>query len=1075
MAGRAFPWPILTLLVAIAAPAVAPAVDILRLRPTADGTTPVSLAAEEVYTWTDADEQVYVLGGSVWVQQDRTEVNAPRAVVWVDAQAVRRREPVRVVIYAEERDGTAARVRTGARPEQAAESLVVEFTTPAFGRLRARVREEPMAHSGLYERARAARGAPAPAGRAALADESAIRPAGALQPDPAAPVTPGIPDDQLAPTVSGPTVLPVPAVETRRFWISPRTNRPFNVVPVPTGTKGEKAWVVTGGVKLAARFDTGSIRSVEMEADQVVVWRQEGDATATFNDLTSAEGSTAAGTEVFLSGNVVVRMEALADIGPGGRANQYRIMRAERVYYDITRHKAIANDADLEYTRKGYINTAHVTSPEIRQLSATEFSADDARLSASRLPSDPGLAIRLGQAEFYRQPRSYRQTIFGRLFRDRFTGEPVEETPQIVEALDVTTEVFGLPVWYWPFMRTNANDPFGPFQGASISQDRQFGFQVYFNWDMLALIGITPLKGERWSLLTDYLTRRGPALGTNYSLTQEQFLGMYAPFQTQVKVYTIYDQATDILAGNRQNEFVPPALRGRFLFRHQQQFEENWTLQAQMAYLSDQNFLEQYYKFEFDIGPNQETFVWAKYQTGNAAFTLLAQPPLGRQWVNEANWLPRADGFLLGQSLFDSLTYHTWANLGYARLRTWRPPVERYPPPILFPTAYAFPPPERGVNTVRADWMQQLSAPFDMGPFRVVPYGILDLAYYTENNNGNGMGRLYGGGGVRSSVPLSQLYPDVGSEFFNLKGLYHKNVFSLNYYKAGSTASWINTPQLDRLNDDATQQAYQNIIPWEPTFPQLQANGKGYALAAGSYERFNPRLYAIRRLVDFNSDHLDDIHELQLGWRQRFQTKRGYPGLEHTVDWLTVDLSATVFPTADRDNFGSQVGFIEGGMVWNVGDRNGLYANAWVDPFEYGTRYCEVGTFFYRDDRTTLSMAYKHVDPIQSRLVSLSANYVFSPKYAMTLLTTYDFGYQESLTNALLFTRVGTDAAVTFGFSYNTLIKNFSLVLNIVPNLAASQESPVPYRYSGFGGAGAMSGFSPGTAGTFGGSGGLGR
>ena len=174
---------------------------------------------------------------------------------------------------------------------------------------------------------------------------------------------------------------------------------------------------------------------------------------------------------------------------------------------------------------------------------------------------------------------------------------------------------------------------------------------------------------------------------------------------------------------------------------------------------------------------------------------------------------------------------------------------------------------------------------------------------------------------------------------------------------AGSTASWLNTPQLDRLNDDATQQAYQDIIPWEPTFPQLQPNGKGYALAAGSYERFNPRLYAIRRLVDSNPDHLDDIHELQLGWRQRWQTKRGYPGLEHTVDWLTVDLSASVFPAQNRDNFGSPVGFIEGSMVWNVGDRNGLYANAWVDPFEYGTRYWEVGSFFYRDDRTTLSLA----------------------------------------------------------------------------------------------------------------------
>ena len=136
MAGRAFPWPSLTLLSPSRPPPAAPAVDILRLNPPADGITPVSLAADEVYAWTEGDEQVFVLGGSVWVQQDQIEVNAPRAVVWVDARAVKRREPVRVVVYAAEWDGKPARVRTRGRPEQAAEAMVVEFTSPAFGRLR---------------------------------------------------------------------------------------------------------------------------------------------------------------------------------------------------------------------------------------------------------------------------------------------------------------------------------------------------------------------------------------------------------------------------------------------------------------------------------------------------------------------------------------------------------------------------------------------------------------------------------------------------------------------------------------------------------------------------------------------------------------------------------------------------------------------------------------------------------------------------------------------------------------------------------------------------------------------------
>ena len=158
--GAPFPWPTLTLVLALVCPAAAPAVDILRLRPSADGATPVSLVADEVYTWTEGTEQVFVLGGGVWVQQDQTEVNAPRAVVWVDVNAVKRREPVRVAVYAAEGDSKKARVRTRGRAEQEAEAVVLEFTSPAFGRLRGKVHEESMAHSGLYQRARAARGAP---------------------------------------------------------------------------------------------------------------------------------------------------------------------------------------------------------------------------------------------------------------------------------------------------------------------------------------------------------------------------------------------------------------------------------------------------------------------------------------------------------------------------------------------------------------------------------------------------------------------------------------------------------------------------------------------------------------------------------------------------------------------------------------------------------------------------------------------------------------------------------------------------------------------------------------------------
>jgi hypothetical protein len=1031
---------ILAALVAAPASFAAPATEVLRVQPETDGVSPLALWANDIYTWNEGTERVYALSGSVWIQQDRTTVWADRAIVWLDEEAIKKRKPVRVVVYADQFRGKAVGVETKEQPKQQVDTSVLEFTTPALGMVRGRERQQSVAESKAYRRALVACGKPVPeladAGKAIVGED--VEPAQFVRPS----IEPG---GEQPETIKGSAVLPVPISDTRTLWLSSRTTRPFNIHPII----GEQTQMVTGGIKLLVKFTTGAIRSIEVEADQVIIWQNGKKGAAGFGALTSPEGSTGAdGIELYMTGNVVMRYGAAGDAGTvGGQPQmgrlQNRTLRADRVYYDVSNHRAIATSADMEYTREGFLNAGHIVADEMHQLSSTEFTAYEVTLHASRLPSDPGLRIRMDRADVYRQPRRERRTIFGTPFRDRLTGEVVEENPDILETENFRILVRDVPIFWLPSTRTLLNDPFGPFNGVTLRQDRIFGFQALATWDMLELIGITPLRNERWTLETDYMARRGPGVGTNYSLSSPRFLGMDAPYQTLVKGYFMEDAGTDILGGPRQNDYKPTNYRGRFLWRHQQEFTlfepGDLTWQSQVAYLSDRNFLEQYYNLEHRYGPNQETFLWMKYQSGNTAGTFLFQPDLGRQGVSETHWLPRVDGHLIGESFFDALTYHTWASAGYARLDPFRSPASEYPDMV----DNGLPPPEQPVDTARFDWMQRISAPFDAGPFRVTPYGVLDLAYYSQNVNGDQQGRLYGGGGVKTSIPFSRLYRDVESELFNVQGLYHKNQFNVNYFRAGSSASWAALPQLDRLNDDATESAWRNVTPWQPAFTHLDKNN-GIALGYGSYNIFNPRLYAIRRLVDTNPDTLDDIHEVQMEWRQRLQTKRGYPGIEHTVDWLTFDTSATIFPTPDRDNFGSSVGFLEYRAVWNVGDMTSFFSNGWFDPFENGARYLEVGSYFFRDDRTSYTLAYRSIDPIQSRVVSAATTYVFSPKYAVTAVVAYDFGSQASLTNILQFTRVGTDMAITVGVTYNSLINNFGLNLSVVPNLVASQNTPVP-------------------------------
>src|SRR5262249_48334805 len=241
------------------------------------------------------------------------------------------------------------------------------------------------------------------------------------------------------------------------------------------------------------------------------------------------------------------------------------------------------------------------------------------------------------------------------------------------------------------------------------------------------------------------------------------------------------DHGTDILGGGRGGEH--PLWRGRVFWNHLEDLPAGIQLMTQLSLLSDKNFLEQYYKPEFDLAPNQETFVYLKKSQGIFGASLYAQPFVGQNWMTETYWYPRADARLMGWSPFDLVTYNARASLGYANLQ---PTLQ--PPPALQAT-------DGPNSTGRFDLWQDLSLPFTLGAFKLVPFGIVDLTNYTNDLTGNGIQRFYGAVGMRASLPLSRLYPDVQSDLFNVKGIYHKMLFSATYYAAWSSVPYTQLPQ----------------------------------------------------------------------------------------------------------------------------------------------------------------------------------------------------------------------------------------------------------------------------------------
>ena len=1022
----------------------------LRLRHDAGDNKPVQLGADQIAAWSENGARVLVLRGGVLVQQDGVRARFREAVAWIETKPGGGH---RVTIYGEGQ----VRLENGLEVREGASALI-ELNTlgqiglkPGTGKLA----EGSRADDPLVRRAVATR-----VGPAAPPVVQQVRYEDKADP-PAPPRTPGTPTQILGPAVppivpplpgtppaappieAGPNTPPPlpppsapapaprqpPLVEApaRRFTVSPRSAVLPDLRRLPKTPDGRDTIVITGGVILTVR-DVPNVGLVDVEADRAVIWTKGVNIDEAL--LRTPEGQEGQEVEFYLAGNVELRQQGPKDS---------RTLRADELYYDVNRNVAIALNGRIEFKAPANYQIPDpiiFRAEEIVQHAENQYEIFRGDVFSSKLPSDPGLKVYVTQGTIENRVVP-RVSIFGLEVTNRQTGAVDQERELYFRGRDVFFELENVPFFYSPYLAGNLLNPLGPVQDLTFGYNKIFGFQFGTTLNVYDLLGIQPIEGTKWRMHFDGLTYRGPAVGSTFDFGGKNLFGIPNTYDGTLSVYVIYDDNFDRLGGGRSSNIDIPAWRGRALWREgTYDLPYGFQVQSQLSYLSDRNFLEQYFWREFATDVNQETFVYVKQQQDFWAWTGIVEPRLGRPWVTEGERLPEFQGYLIGVNFWDIFTYNARASTGYNQLRVT---TDSGSPPAS--------PTDQYNRTVRLDLLQELSLPFVLGPFKVVPYATLDLTSYSQDLNNEMVGRVWGGGGVRASIPFSRLYPDVDSELFNLSGLYHKIVFSTNFFTAQTDVSHMRLPQIDRLNDDATDQALRDIRPMENTF---LPGGPGFLLSL--YPLYDPQLYAIRRLIWNRIDTMNDIEVVQLDLRQRLQTKRGYPGNEHIVDWMTLDVSATYFPHASRDNFNEPWAFVEYDYTWNVGDRFTLTSTGWFDPIDHGAREWTLGAFLNRPDRTNFYVGYRQIDPLNSRALTAAVTYIFSAKYAMTASSTYDFGTRQAQSSSLVFTRMGTDIQVSLGVTYNALQSSFGVLFEIVPNLVPANHRPGPFGATGPGG-----------------------
>ncbi len=744
---------------------------------------------------------------------------------------------------------------------------------------------------------------------------------------------------------------------------------------------------------------------LDLSADRAVIW-------------TSAEGLGDPGGgfelnentpfQVYLEGDIVVRQ---------GNSEA----SASHAFYDIRDRRGLLMNSELRTYIPEFDSFLRVRADTIRQMSETSFQAQNAWVSTSQM-GRPGYRLQAGFITIDDRPSSWGQRV------NPETGQPV--TSQYITSTNNTLFLEEVPVFYLPRLSGPVEETPFPLESASVGFSGMFGAEINSVWSVDKLFGFDLPQGVDWDLLLDGYTSRGPAIGTrgNYDL-YGHVLGLPTHITGEGLLYYVHDGGSDRLGFGRNQLAFPDPNRGRALQRNRFEFPYGVTLSSELAYFfnDDRNFLEQYYEPEFDRGKDQENLVNLAVQNDNLTGSVMFQTRLN-DIFDQTEWLPRLDLTVLGEPLLNETvnwSSHSW--VGYGHIRPAQAPVD--PTDTFDPLPY-FPDVQGLVTGTR----HELSLPFQIGPVKVAPYALGEAAYWQQDMTANDLTRLYGSAGVRASVEFWRAVPEVQSSILGLNGLAHKVVLDADYSYSRSSQSLSDIPQYNSFDEDAQERFRERFLSLE----------FGGALPA----QFDPRYYAVRSgagqsVTAAYQELVDNQQVLRLGLRQRWQTKEGPVERQRIKDWMSLDLEASIFPEANRDNFGETLGLLTGRYMWQVGERTQLVANAVVDPFHDGQRVWNAGVLTQRGPRGSLYVGVRQVQagPIDSRLLTGSFSYRMSEKWISTIGASYDLAEGRDRGQSLTITRIGEYMLFHLGTGYDRSRDNFSLNFMVEPRFGNKTTS----------------------------------
>ncbi len=1026
-----------------------PAEEITFARPDLDNS--ISVSADQITRWQVGHYEVLHLQGAARVQQLKTIASATEAILWVEKPSFSQNGIHKIIAYLEgqvvieiPRRG-APHALTGAQVDRIVDERwqgrfftrqTVDLDRTAID-LGSRspppifARAQQALHAGVQSSIEMA-SFTAPQGQLVVSPQT-----GAVQR-----IAPPVPSPQFqAPDVSGalplagpqgtvwpadnmpmalpgatagPAALVSPPSSGSKFSVEitardsssdlniksfPNPDNPSEIVNMGVG--GFRIAINSPEIDALDQFRLDQDRQVILLADNLVQWQ------TSLPDGTSSR-------QFYIEGNVVF-------------AKDKRVIYAQKMFYDVDRQTGTILDAEVLTPALQYRGLVRLKAEVVQQVDENNLKAYGTAITTSRL-GVPTYWLQSGNVSLSRETVTAKDPATSMPLYDPVTGAPATEDDYFLEAERNRVYWQGVPVFAWPRLKTQLDDSSLYLERLGINNDNVFGFQVTTGWDLYQLLGfLDPPKDTRWIGILDYLSERGLAVGSEYYYQQDGFFNIPGPIKGQYLSWFIKDQGLDNLGRGRRALVPETDDRGRIIAQHVHKFEPGFKLRAQLGYISDRNFLEQYYEREWDTARDALTGFWLEKNVGTQSYNLLADVQIN-PFFAQTGWLPRFDQFTLGQSIFnDRAVWFGHSHVGYARLRAANPPTDPTELAMFNPLPW-----EADVEGVRAGTRQELDFPVQLGPAKVVPYVLGDVTYWQQDLSANDLTRAYGQVGIRASLPFWKVDPTIQSVLLNLNGLAHKVTFDMDAFYSDASQDLAELPLYDQVDDDS-QEAFRRRYP---------LNSFGIPTTGNMPLRLDERYFALRSgmqgsVAAHSLEIADDLAVVALGVRQRWQTKRGMPGAERVIDWISLDMQTNLYPNADRDNFGTAVGMFEYDFQYNIGDRLSLVSDGYFDFFSEGLHTASLGAEIGRPETGNAYIGFRTIEgPINSNILTANLVYQMSEKWGVIGGGQVDFGETGSIGQSLSFVYIGESFLWQAGVIYDVSRNNFAFRFGFEPRFS---------------------------------------